>query len=1043
MPAATAQITDAEVLAAARGDRDAFGRLIAATKSLVSSIALAETRDLDASRDVAQDVYLQVWNDLRKLRRPSSFLPFLRQVTRQRARRLSARLRRAVAGDEGERALAAAEEPRCDPGEALLDNEQTRLLREALDALPDEAREMVALYYREGQSAAQVASLLGVSEAAVHQRLSRTRARLREDLLRKTGAVLEVTVPGAAFVAGVVALLPLREAAAAALGAASGARLPVLLSSLAKGKGALAAVALVALLVFFSGWRPGPGGGGPAGGLPAAPGQAQRERDGEPTDGQHDKSMTPGARAGARLAPATQPLEVKPGAGDGYVELRVSSAGKPAATATVQLYFLGQAPVGEPAREGWRLASSGATGADGRVRLPAGPGTYLASARLSGFAPAHLELVRAPGEAVTRGALELRPGEALSGAVKVRGSTEPVPLARVILWPRPGSLGVSVRAPAEEQQVLVADVHGAFHGEGLAPGEWRLEASAPGYSAALVPSVHLPRSSPLVVELSASAFVSGTVVTKEGAPAGGAEVLAFGGAFAPVKVAASESGTFSLEVGPGQVRLSATKGRDAGALASPVSLRPGESRGGLVLALLPAAAIAGTVVDDRGAPLAGATVAVSPRDPPDRGYASPAPPPRARVETSKDGSYAAEGLAAGEWDVAVDAPGFEPTRLSGIAVLEGQRFPLQVRLRGTGQLEGRVVDARGAPVEGAVVETNAEGPWRPGSQLKASTGADGSYRIIGLLLGQTRVNARREGSGLGAFGRVEIPAGAAASLELRLPDEGEISGRVLRPGGRLPDRVFIHCAAFGGPLSQQGASGDAAADGSFRFSLPPGQYKCNAFDAAFQHTRGFPPGAEATVTAGQTLIKNLVFQEDGNDEQMELVVTMREPNGSPAAFARWFGMLPSGRDALGGTADETGRQHCVFSKGSAVVGGDINAVALLGGRLGRALLTPGQTALEIQLLPAARVEGKVTGGTPGTRFRVEATPLEPLAPKGVWDDRPIGGTGERQFLGQRFVLDEVVAVPLLLTVTAEDGRVAKTVVRPSPGESVRAELSLP
>ena len=41
------------VLAAAGGDREAFAHLVDATSSLVSSIALAILRDVEASRDVA------------------------------------------------------------------------------------------------------------------------------------------------------------------------------------------------------------------------------------------------------------------------------------------------------------------------------------------------------------------------------------------------------------------------------------------------------------------------------------------------------------------------------------------------------------------------------------------------------------------------------------------------------------------------------------------------------------------------------------------------------------------------------------------------------------------------------------------------------------------------------------------------------------------------------------------------------------------------------------------------------------------------------
>src|SRR5512137_2887651 len=112
-------MTDAEVLLASRGDREAFARLVAATRSLVASIAFVELRDVEAAQDVAQDVYLQVWDALHELRTPASFLPFLRQVTRLRARRVAERRAREVSGPVAEELLAGAIDPALDAGSRL------------------------------------------------------------------------------------------------------------------------------------------------------------------------------------------------------------------------------------------------------------------------------------------------------------------------------------------------------------------------------------------------------------------------------------------------------------------------------------------------------------------------------------------------------------------------------------------------------------------------------------------------------------------------------------------------------------------------------------------------------------------------------------------------------------------------------------------------------------------------------------------------------------------------------------------------------------
>ncbi|MFT3913552.1 MAG: RNA polymerase sigma factor [Anaeromyxobacteraceae bacterium] len=207
MSPATLAALHEDVALAARGDREAFGRVVTATSGLVTAITAAETRDLETSRDAAQEAYLHAWRDLSALRNPSSFLPWLRELARRRAREAREKLGRLVTGDAAANALEAAVEAGPDAAQRLLAAEERRALAEAMAALPDDARETVVLYYREGRSAAQVARLLGLSEEAVWQRLTRARAALRADLLARAGDVLERTTPGAAFTAAVLAAL--------------------------------------------------------------------------------------------------------------------------------------------------------------------------------------------------------------------------------------------------------------------------------------------------------------------------------------------------------------------------------------------------------------------------------------------------------------------------------------------------------------------------------------------------------------------------------------------------------------------------------------------------------------------------------------------------------------------------------------------------------------------------------------------------------------------------------------------------------------------
>jgi RNA polymerase sigma factor (sigma-70 family) len=195
-----------DVASAARGDRDAFARLIAATSGVVCAVALAITRDVPSSEDVAQEAFLAAWLGLPRLRDPASFLPWLRQVTRFRARSWlrGGAARGARGGDEA--ALAAVTDPGLTAEQQLLAAEDRRALDEAFAALPEDAREVVTLYYREGASTAQLADLLGASEAAIRQRLARARGALRAHLLDRVGETLRKTSPGVALSAAVLAL---------------------------------------------------------------------------------------------------------------------------------------------------------------------------------------------------------------------------------------------------------------------------------------------------------------------------------------------------------------------------------------------------------------------------------------------------------------------------------------------------------------------------------------------------------------------------------------------------------------------------------------------------------------------------------------------------------------------------------------------------------------------------------------------------------------------------------------------------------------------
>ncbi len=255
-------LIDQHLPAAQAGDSAAFGKIVSGCQNGITAIALAITRDVPASEDIAQDAFLSAWRHLPRLRNPSSFLPWLRQITRNLSHDHLRRRRNERRYDgELEDILAVVADPTPDHPERMSRQQEEAVVAELIDELPEDTREILLIYYREGQSSKQVASLLGMQDAAVRKRLSRARMSLREDMLKRLGEFACATAPTVAFTAIVIAGLSVSQTAAAAGVSAASASLASHMASKASPAAGLAGK------LFGKGLLGNPAAGGGAGKL--------------------------------------------------------------------------------------------------------------------------------------------------------------------------------------------------------------------------------------------------------------------------------------------------------------------------------------------------------------------------------------------------------------------------------------------------------------------------------------------------------------------------------------------------------------------------------------------------------------------------------------------------------------------------------------------------------------------------------------------------------------------------------------------------------
>jgi RNA polymerase sigma factor (sigma-70 family) len=165
---------------AQRGDTHAYEELVNAYQGIAFRTAYLIARNASDAEDAAQDGFVKAWRALGRFREGAPFRPWLLRIVANEASN-----RRRSAGRRAGLALrAATAEPSGDaapsPEAALLSSEQRAELLAAVDELPEEQRDVVALRYFLGLSEAEVAETLAIPQGTVKSRNARALERLRE-----------------------------------------------------------------------------------------------------------------------------------------------------------------------------------------------------------------------------------------------------------------------------------------------------------------------------------------------------------------------------------------------------------------------------------------------------------------------------------------------------------------------------------------------------------------------------------------------------------------------------------------------------------------------------------------------------------------------------------------------------------------------------------------------------------------------------------------------------------------------------------------------
>jgi RNA polymerase sigma-70 factor, ECF subfamily len=182
-PAIKTNSDEALVEAIAKGDRRAMQVLFGRHQVKVYRFLVRMTGDAAAADDLVSEVFFEVWRKAASFEGRSQVSTWLLGIARFKA--LSA-ARRRTEDQLSELAAETIEDESDDPETALAKQDTGAVIRECLQKLSVDHREIIDLVYYHDRSVDEVAAVVGIPSGTVKTRMFYARKRLAE-LLKEAG----------------------------------------------------------------------------------------------------------------------------------------------------------------------------------------------------------------------------------------------------------------------------------------------------------------------------------------------------------------------------------------------------------------------------------------------------------------------------------------------------------------------------------------------------------------------------------------------------------------------------------------------------------------------------------------------------------------------------------------------------------------------------------------------------------------------------------------------------------------------------------------
>ena len=163
------------------GDVNAFEVLVKKYEKMIYNLALTKLRNKENAQDIAQECFLRAYKMLRSYRTESAFSTWIYRICQNLIYDHYRKEKKLTTVEFPE---AEIEDENGDPSDRLIRSEKIKKIREIIDSLPDDLREIIVLRDLNDISYADIAEMLDIEMGTVKSRLSRAREKLKEYIIK-------------------------------------------------------------------------------------------------------------------------------------------------------------------------------------------------------------------------------------------------------------------------------------------------------------------------------------------------------------------------------------------------------------------------------------------------------------------------------------------------------------------------------------------------------------------------------------------------------------------------------------------------------------------------------------------------------------------------------------------------------------------------------------------------------------------------------------------------------------------------------------------